>query len=669
MPTNTVTDFLTALGQYRILEPGQLDVVQRTYKGRAADPRALSKELLQRGWLTNFQASHLLQGRGAELMLGSYLVIDLLGEGAAGQVYKARHLAMNRMAALKVLRKELLADKEVVARFYREIEVVSQISHPNIVHAFDAGPVGSTLVLAMEFIEGVDLERLVKQSGKLNIAQACDYIQQAAHGLQHAHEKGLVHRDIKPSNLLVNRSGSSVDVRSGLWGQVKILDLGLARLRYPGNSATKNLTVLAGSSVMQGTPDYMAPEQAIDFHTADIRADIYSLGCTFYCLLAGQPPFPGGSLTEKLMKHQAAPPPAIDDLRKEVPPALTLVVKKMLAKRPPDRYAKPGDVAGALQPFIAAPRRSALKLSDSASGSRSGTQRKSALKLPTAPRRSKVDLSPAKPGQRPAGKVKRRWLALALLGGVTFLGLVGVFAMLGGPEEAVETHAAVGRTAVNRTVSPETFPFTRKDFSTAVADHRPRPKTAGGKLFDGKMDFLEVPHADALEPVSLTVEAWAYPLSLPEQDEKRRWLVNKNVHEHEQGHYALMILGNQVGAYLNIGGGDGNKSEAWSRGDLLKKDRWQHLAFTYDGFGLRVYHDGVEVALSVVDKQRVPGKTPLVIGRRQDGYDKSFFHGKLDDIRIYNRPLTEAELKLHFLRPDLVPDKAAEKGLVYSQRF
>jgi hypothetical protein len=277
-----------------------------------------------------------------------------------------------------------------------------------------------------------------------------------------------------------------------------------------------------------------------------------------------------------------------------------------------------------------------------------------------------VDLSHSKPGQRPTGKNKRRWIALALLGCLAFGALAGFFAMLGGSDEAVETRAAV-----NRTASLETFPFTRKDFNTspAVVDNRPRPKTTGGKLFDGKTDFLEVPHAAELEPTALTVEAWALPLSLPDKDEKRRWLVNKNVHEHQEGHYALMILGNQVGAYLNIGGGDGNKKEAWSRADLLKKDRWQHLAFTYDGFGLRVYHDGVEVALAVVDKQRVPGTTPLVIGRRQDGYDKSFFHGKLDDLRIYNRPLTEAELKLHFLRPDLVPDKNAEKGLVYSQRF
>ncbi|MBL8798599.1 MAG: protein kinase [Planctomycetia bacterium] len=667
MPAHTATDLLTALGQYRILEPGQLDTLRRTYPGRGVDPRALSKDLLQRGWLTNFQVNQLLAGRGAELVLGSYVVLDLLGEGAAGQVYRAKHLAMNRLAALKVLRKELLADKEVVARFYREIEVVSQISHPNIVHAFDAGPVGSTLILAMEFIEGVDLERLVKKSGKLHIAQACDYIHQAALGLQHAHEKGLVHRDIKPSNLLVNRSASSVDLRSGLWGQVKILDLGLARLRYPGNSATKNLTVLAGSSVMQGTPDYMAPEQAIDFHTADIRADIYSLGCTLYCLLAGQPPFPGGSLTEKLMKHQAATPPAIDDMRKDVPPALTLVLKKMLAKKPPERYAKPDDVAAALRPFVVAPRRSALKLSDSGSGSRSGTQRKSALKLSPAPRRSKVDLSSPKPPARPAGRGSKRWLVLALLAGVTFIGLVGFFFVLGGPEETAATRPAA--THAHRSAL-ETFPFTKRDLSTQViGDTRPRPKTTGGKLFEGLKDFVEVPHADELEPASMTVEAWVYPLSLPEQDEKRRWLVNKNVHENTEGHYALMILGNQVGAYLNIGGGDGNKKEAWSRGDLLKKDRWQHLAFTYDGFGLRVYHDGVEVALAVVDKQRVPGKTPLVIGRRQDGYDKSAFHGKLDDIRIYNRPLAEAELKLHFARPDIVPDKNAEKGLVFLQRF
>ncbi|MBY0524870.1 MAG: protein kinase [Gemmataceae bacterium] len=285
------------------------------------------------------------------MVLGPYTILDRLGEGGSGQVFKARHRAMNRLVALKLLRADVLADAEVVARFYREIEVASQISHPNIVHALDAGPINNRLVLAMELVDGVSLDRLVKDSGPLPSAAACDYIRQAALGLQHAHERGLVHRDIKPSNLLLKRAagnGSSV-YQAGPWGLVKILDFGLARLLHPAAaSPTKHLTQLAGNSVMQGTPDFMAPEQAIDFHRANIRADIYGLGCTFYYLLTGQPPFAGATLTEKLMKQQTVMPRPIGEFRNDVRASAVQVLDKMLAKRPGDRYQTPSEVAAAL---------------------------------------------------------------------------------------------------------------------------------------------------------------------------------------------------------------------------------------------------------------------------------------------------------------------------------
>src|SRR5262249_28729803 len=154
--------------------------------------------LIERGWLTAFQVNLLFQGRAADLMLGHYVVLERLGEGGTGQVFKARHQKLGRTVAVKVIRPELLTDPEVVARFYREVQVLSQMSHPNVVHAYDAGPIDATHFLAMEYVEGVDLDRRVKEQGPLPLALACDYIRQAALGLQHAHEKGLVHRDIKP---------------------------------------------------------------------------------------------------------------------------------------------------------------------------------------------------------------------------------------------------------------------------------------------------------------------------------------------------------------------------------------------------------------------------------------------------------------------------------------
>lgn len=358
MSGKSTASFIEALRLHGLLEPSHWPQLDRL-RSRFADPRALGQHLLRHGWLTAYQVNLLLQGRAAELVLGPYVLLDRLGEGGNGQVFRARHRTLNRTVALKIMRPELAADAETVGRFHREIELVSQVSHPNIVHAFDAGPIGAALVLAMELVEGHDLDRQVRMHGPLPVAVAAEYIRQAAQGLQHAHENGLIHRDIKPANLLV--SGGAVSGESSkktahhsTTHQVKILDLGLARLSHSEvKSATANLTLLYGQEVTQGTPDYMAPEQALDFHAADTRADIYSLGCTFFFLLRGAPPFPGGSLAQKLMQHQQVAPPAIQQLRPEVPAALGRVLDKMLAKRVTDRFQTPGEVADALAALFA----------------------------------------------------------------------------------------------------------------------------------------------------------------------------------------------------------------------------------------------------------------------------------------------------------------------------
>jgi Protein kinase domain/WD domain, G-beta repeat len=257
---------------------------------------------------------------------------------------------MKRVVAVKLIRRELVNDPDVVGRFYREMKVISRLEHPNVIHAYDAGPIGQTHFMAMEFIEGTDLSRLVKQSGCLPVAQACEYVRQTALGLQHAHERGLVHRDIKPHNVILS-------VRQGL---IKVADLGLARLQTAANlEATAALTEVKGTgtltpenAVMMGTADYLAPEQALDFHRADIRADIYSLGCTFYYLLTGQPPFPGATLAEKLLRHQQAEPPPLEQFRLDLPTGLSEVLGKMLAKRPEKRYQTPAALADALAGLV-----------------------------------------------------------------------------------------------------------------------------------------------------------------------------------------------------------------------------------------------------------------------------------------------------------------------------
>jgi len=232
-----------------------------------------------------------------------------------------------------------------------------------VVLAHDAGPLGGNYYLAMEYVEGVDLFRLVKEKGPLPPTLACDYVRQTALGLQHIHERGLVHRDIKPSNLLLvaGDGAASAGTAALTTHQVKILDLGLARVSQ--SAVLEGLGVMtAVGTLLVGTLDYMAPEQARDFHQADIRADIYSLGCTLYFLLTGQPPFPEGWLAHKLMQHQNAEPRPIEQVRADLPPWLPAVVRLMLAKSPEDRFQTPAELAAVLARALDPPTSIAVAL-------------------------------------------------------------------------------------------------------------------------------------------------------------------------------------------------------------------------------------------------------------------------------------------------------------------
>lgn len=271
--------------------------------------------------------------------IGGYLLIEALGAGVTGQVFKAKHEKTGNFVALKVIRPELLTSPDARRRFVQEIRATSQLSHPNVTRAFDLGDSHAMDFLAMEYFEGIDLDHLVKRSGPLPPDEAREYVRQAALGLQHIHQHGLVHRDIKPANLLLAK------VPDGD-GVIKILDLGLARLCEDNPS----YSTLTREGTVMGTPDYMAPEQAADARTADIRADIYSLGCTLYYLLTGQPLFPGGTFIQKVDRHRWETPRAVEELRPAVPPALRAVLSKMLAKSPAERFGTPAELAAALEP-------------------------------------------------------------------------------------------------------------------------------------------------------------------------------------------------------------------------------------------------------------------------------------------------------------------------------
>jgi tetratricopeptide (TPR) repeat protein len=262
-----------------------------------------------------------------------YRVLKAIGHGGMGTVYLAEHRLMTRLVALKVLRPELMAALNVMDRFLREVKAAASFNHPNIVTAFDAETVQGCHFLVMEYVPGTDLAAVVAQQGPLPVQLACEYVRQAAAGLQHAHEHGIVHRDVKPQNLMLSENG-----------RVKVLDFGLAHVRAEAASANS----LTSSGELLGSMDYISPEQAGDPRSADIRSDIYSLGCTLYFLLAGQPPFPAGSLLQKLKAHVEQLPPEIRNVRSEVSPELSAVLYRMMSKDPGDRYQTPVEVASAL---------------------------------------------------------------------------------------------------------------------------------------------------------------------------------------------------------------------------------------------------------------------------------------------------------------------------------
>jgi len=381
MATPSIPVFLDALRDSQLLEPEQVEETARDLAAGCDDATVLAPMLVKRGWITEYQADRLLHGRPQDLTLGAYRLLELLGEGGMGQVFKARHLRLNRLVALKIIRPErLLQNPEAIRRFEREARSAAHLKHQNIVIIYDADKVNDVHFIAMEYVEGTDLARLVKEAGPLPVAQACHFVQQAAQGLQHAHEQGMVHRDIKPSNLLVTapraaKEGlgrrsllltSRPDKDSGLqpppntgvppegtpfWvlpsAQVKILDMGMARLtEKSGDDPVLSSLTHEGSVV--GTPDYIAPEQARNSHLADIRSDLYSLGATFYFLLTGRPPFPEGSAVEKLLMHQLDDPQPVNELRPDVPPGVVVVIRKLMAKSPDHRFQQPAEVADAL---------------------------------------------------------------------------------------------------------------------------------------------------------------------------------------------------------------------------------------------------------------------------------------------------------------------------------
>lgn len=397
-----------------------------------SEPKTVAARLIQDGLLTTFQARELLQGHYRGFYIGNYRVLEPLGTGGMSRVFLCEHATMGHRVAMKVVPAAQDDDPSLIERFLREARANGALNHPNVVRAHDFNRDGKHFYLIMDYVEGVSLHDLVRRGGPLSPTRAANYITQAAQGLMHLQESGLVHRDVKPANLLLDRQGI-----------IRILDLGLARFLDDGRDA---LTEKYDARLILGTADYLSPEQATRSHEVDIRSDIYSLGATFYYLLAGRTPFEGKTVPQKLLAHQMHAPDSIQSHRPEVPDEMAAVVHRMLEKEPRDRYPTPNAVIDALKPWaetplpppadaefpsVLTPRSSTTNLSRSRSGltprpnlaiTKSPSPSK---KVPTIPVET-ISASERKTTPLPAPPRKKapsRRLPLVLVGLVLFLGV------------------------------------------------------------------------------------------------------------------------------------------------------------------------------------------------------------------------------------------------------
>ncbi len=307
-------------------------------RGVPGDPREAADAMIQDGILTNFQAEQFLLGKWRGFTIGKFKLLERVGVGGMGQVFLCEHMFMKRRLAVKVLPPAKAEHPAALGRFYREARAAGTLEHPNIVRTHDIDQDGNLHFIVMEYVDGSNLLEIVKKFGPMEIGRALSYTQQIAKGLDYAFKSGIIHRDIKPGNVLIDRRGTA-----------RILDMGLARFFM---DQTDNLTVKYDDKIVLGTADYVAPEQVANSHSVDVRADIYALGATLYFLLAGHPPFPTGTVSQKLIWHRTKEPTPIRQVRPEVSEELETILIRMMAKDPYKRYQTPAEVLSAVAPLV-----------------------------------------------------------------------------------------------------------------------------------------------------------------------------------------------------------------------------------------------------------------------------------------------------------------------------
>ncbi len=326
--------FLSQLSSSGIVPNEKLKVVV-SEKVSFADGEALAQDMIKSRLLTKYQAEQILGGKGKSLTMGKYQILEKIGAGGMGQVYKAFHSGTERIVAIKMILKKGKIDPEVVKRFEREVKAAAKLVHSNIITVFDADQADGRIFMVMEYIKGDDLGGILRKKGQLSVSEAVDYILQAARGLKYAHDQGVIHRDIKPGNILVDLSGN-----------VKIVDMGLAKVESKEDD--ESISMLTAPAAIMGTVDFMSPEQGFSSKNVDARADIYSLGATLFFLLTQKVMFPGYSAFEKLLAHRESPIPSLSNFRVDITPDLEIAFMKMVAKKVEDRYASMAEVVSTL---------------------------------------------------------------------------------------------------------------------------------------------------------------------------------------------------------------------------------------------------------------------------------------------------------------------------------
>lgn len=608
-------------------------VAAETLEGVLAAPTApnsvesLLARLVQRNKLTKFQAASIAAGRAKSLVLGGYTILDRIGAGGMGQVFKALHRRMDRVVAIKTLPAAAMKDSAAVARFEREVRAAAKLRHPNIVAADDADQAGGVHFLVMEFVDGCDLSAVAKKSGPLPLDDAANYMLQAARGLEFAHAQGVVHRDIKPANLLLDKQGV-----------VKILDLGLARIDAGAASAPQ--AELTGTGAIMGTVDYMAPEQSLDTRSADAKADVYSLGCTWYRLVTGENPFRGETVVQKILAHREQPVPSPAAIRPEMPPQQVALCRRMMAKHPTDR------------PTMAELVKE-LEAAAGPSGERIGSSVVIDVQRTTVVEAGARGAKPAAGRVAASTKARSRIRALSLgIGSAMLSAAVALWFWNQDPngEPGSRVAAADGDKSqsggrVSFSVQPTSTPLSPTLSPTpspsASPAATPVPTAAAPRdfalAFNGATSRVDIP-LEAADYSAMTIEGWVRFKSRPNQVAH---IISANLGTRRASLYwqrSMFADDDRKLASSAVFDGEGRTTHSV---DVVDIDRWLHVAAVWDG-GLRIFLDGRLQGQGFLKFQTVAA-TPPQIALGTDLFGKNFLHGSLDEVRISSVALYQSD--------------------------